>query len=430
MTKPRILMLGWEFPPNITGGLGVACYHIVKSLGSLAPVTMILPTVASGVRLRGVRLIGIGNLELETIFTKKEREQIRSKFRKRFSKLALSPYPVGISGGKILQKSSRVLRKRKISFPLKNILDGTELYGDDVVGKVEFFAEICGKMIRKIDFDIIHAHDWMTFPAALEIKKLTGKPLVLHIHSLNTDRVGLADQGWVFRIEKEALHKADLILPVSHYTGDMIREHYGIRKNKIHPVHNGVRKMKAFSIPKKFPEKLVLFLGRITYQKGPGYFLDVAARIAARHDNIRFVVAGGGDKFARMIEEGAYRELGKKLHFTGPVDRKKVRELLAMADVFVMPSVSEPFGLVALEAAQFGIPVILSKRAGAAEVLKGALKVDYWDIDKMESSIIRLISDDKFRENVVKQELKDLEKLSWEKTAGNILSAYSKIRGL
>jgi hypothetical protein len=426
MRKPKILMLGWEFPPNITGGLGVACYHIVRSLRDYASITMILPQLEPEVRIAGIRLIGIGNLDLEKIYTKKEREILRSRLSKRVMEMKLSPYPVAIAGKRIFQKSTSTTKLKKSSVQIENLFADTEIYGEDVVEKVQFFSEISMMISRKIDFDIIHAHDWMTFPAALAIKKSAKKPLIIHIHSLNVDRVGPDQQGWIFNIEKEALKEADRILPVSNYTGNLIGEHYGIDKNKIISIHNGVRRVKVFHTEKKFPEKLVLFLGRITYQKGTEYFLEVASRIIHEFNNVRFVVAGGGDRFSRMVEDGAYKEIGHKLHFTGNINRKKVYELFSMTDVFVMPSVSEPFGLVALEAAQFGIPVILSKRSGAAEVLKGAIKADFWDIERMASAILRLLADERFRNKVVEQELKDLESLTWENAAEKISGVYSE----
>lgn len=420
-------MLGWEFPPQISGGLGIACYNIVKSLRSHASITLILPFLTQRIKLAGIRMIGIGNLNLGMIFTEKERAAILSKFKIKVRELKVSPYPV-ISPGKFrIQKTSRASKISYNNSLLENPLADVELYGENVLEKVGFYAEICRNISRKIPFDIIHAHDWMTFPAALALKEASGKPLVIHIHSLNTDRIGPDHQGWVFNLEKNALNQADLIIPVSRYTGEMIEEHYAIGKNKIFPVHNGVNPVKVFHSPRKFPEKLILFLGRITYQKGPEYFLEVASRVIGKYKNVRFVIAGEGDRFSHMVEQSAYKDIGHKFHFTGFINRKRVYELFSMTDIFLMPSVSEPFGLVALEAAQFGIPVILSRHSGAAEVLKGALKADFWDADLMVSYIVRLLSDDKFLNNVVRQQQRDLKSLSWDSNAVRIAEAYSRL---
>ena len=419
-------MLGWEFPPHISGGLGVACFHIVKSLRKYASITLLLPYLAKGVRLKGVRLIGIGNLDLGMLFNESEREAIFSRFKRKARAMQVSPYPVKAARQKI-QKITRLSKIQPTGEPRDNPLYEADLYGENVVDKVSFFAEICRNISRKIPFDIIHAHDWMTFPAALAIKEATGKPLVIHIHSLNTDRIGPEHQGWVFHLEKSALEMSDLIIPVSRYTGAMIEEHYGIKRNKIFPVHNGIGRLNIFHSPKKFPEKLILFLGRLTYQKGPEYFLEVASRVIHKYNNVRFVIAGEGDKFARMVEESAYKDIGRKFHFTGFIPRKKVYELFSMTDIFIMPSVSEPFGIVALEAAQFGIPVILSKHSGAAEALKGALKADFWDTELMVSFIVKLLADEKFAAHVVRQEQKDLQSLTWDTSAEKISEVYRRL---
>ena len=423
-------MLGWEFPPNISGGLGIASYQIVKSLRAYASITLLLPFLTQKINLRGVKIIGIGNLELEKIFTEEEQETLVSKYTKKAFDLKLSPYP--IKSHKIITSASNaiIIKKKEHSEIVDNLLADENLYGENVIEKVQLYAEICERISKNIKFDIIHAHDWMTFPAAIAISKSSGKPLAIHIHSLNTDRIGPDKQSWIYSLEKNALELADLVIPVSKYTGGMIVEHYGIKKKKIFPIHNGIRRIKTFHSPKKFPEKLILFMGRLTYQKGPEYFLEVASNVITHYQNVRFVIAGAGDRFHAMIEESAFKDIGHKLHFTGNLNREKVCELLSMTDVFVMPSISEPFGLVALEAAQFGIPIIASKHSGAAEVLKGALLADFWDTELMATYIVNVLSDDKLRNKIIKQGFKDLEKLTWENTALKINEVYEKLQRL
>jgi glycosyltransferase involved in cell wall biosynthesis len=208
---------------------------------------------------------------------------------------------------------------------------------------------------------------------------------------------------WIYKIEKKALLKADLIIPVSQYTGNIIHEFYKIPMGKIFPVHNGIEKVKPFKSEKNFPEKLILFLGRVTMQKGPEFFLEAATRILENNEKVRFVVAGKGDKLQEIIQSGAYAELGQKIHFTGFLNRSEVHYILSITDIFCMPSVSEPFGLTALEAAQFGIPVILSKRSGAAEVLSSALTVDFWDTEKIAELIQELLTDEKLYKACITQ---------------------------
>ena len=419
-------MLGWEFPPNVSGGLGVASYHIIKALKEHAEITLFLPYVSARIRFPDVNIVSIGNLPVRKIFTRKEQEILFSRYRKKISNFELSPYPVYKSGKSTASRSTRVSRTKKTTATFANPLAGADLYGADVMDKVGLFAEFAARICKNYSFDIIHAHDWMTFPAGIAIKEVSG--LVVHVHSLNTDRLETGDQGWIFNLEKNALEKADLVIPVSKYTGNMISEHYGISSKKIFPVYNGIRPVETYRGTKKFPEKLVLFLGRLTYQKGPEYFLEIASEVIRNYGNVRFVVAGDGDKFRRIVEESAYKDIGHKLHFTGFINREKVNELLSLTDVFVMPSVSEPFGLVALEAAAFGIPMVISKHSGASEVLKGALKADFWDIDLMVKHILKLLKDTAYCTKVVRQNQKDLETLTWENTALKINEAYQKLK--
>ena len=278
-----------------------------------------------------------------------------------------------------------------------------------------------------MDFDIIHCHDWMTFPAAMLVKQQSKKPLVVHVHSLEYDRSGPESKNWVFDIEKEAMSKADIVVPVSNYTGSIAQEHYGIAAAKIFPVHNGADTVEVFKVKNEFPEKLVLFLGRVTGQKGPQYFLDIASKVLQHAPNVRFVMAGTGDQLRDLIENGAYKNIGTKFHFTGFLTKEKVHKLLSMTDVYCMPSVSEPFGLSALEAAQFGIPCVISKQSGVSEVLFGALKADFWDIEKMASHIITLLQNNSLKDALVKDAFNDLKNCTWDKAAEKILPLYNKV---
>ena len=223
------------------------------------------------------------------------------------------------------------------------------------------------------------------------------------------------------------MEQADCVIPVSHYTGKIIASHYGIDPAKIRPVHNGADPVDAFETKKKFPEKLVLFLGRLTSQKGPEFFLETASRVIAKNPDVRFVVAGTGEKLRPLIESGAFRGLGAHFHFTGFLDKEKVNDLLSMTDVYCMPSVSEPFGLSALEAAQFGIPAVISKQSGVAEVLKGALKADYWDVELMAEHINNLLTDPELRERVIEQAKLDIAASTWDAAATKVIHLYEEL---
>ncbi len=420
-------MIGWEFPPIINGGLGVACLGISRALSSMVDLSMILPKTDLNFTLKNVNIIGLNNVDLASLNT-----QINDNPYQNFSTsihqsdIPLSPYPSASPQG-----IGNILEQKKlktISPPSStNPFQVDDLYGDDILLRIQQFAAYTAEVAASMKFDIIHCHDWMTFPAAMLVQEQSKKPLVVHIHSLEYDRSGPDSKSWVFEIEKEAMSKANIVVPVSNYTGSIAREYYEIDSSKIFPVHNGADVVEVYKERKEFPEKLILFLGRVTGQKGPQYFLDIASKVLQHAPNVRFVMAGTGDQLRELIENGAYKNIGTKFHFTGFLTKEKVHKLLSMTDVYCMPSVSEPFGLSALEAAQFGIPCVISKQSGVSEVLFGALKADFWDIDKMASHIITLLQNNSLKDAIVKDAFNDLKNCTWEKAAEKIMNLYKKI---
>ncbi len=426
-------MLGWEFPPVISGGLGIAFYGICKALASHTDLTIIVPKLDQSTSIPGANLIAIADLDIDTFFEEEEIKILEAVIKEKKIQIEIFPYPTKT---KIHQVSERVIKRTRVKTKKKppddlHILHHhfkeAELYGKDVVDMVRYFAEIVEMIATRLSFDIIHAHDWMTFDAGIRVKERFNKPLFLHVHSLNFDRIGPSQEGLIYQMEKNAFKAADLIMPVSHYTGSILREHYKVDEAKILPVHNGIDPVKPFKTEKKFPEKLILFLGRITLQKGPEYFLETASKVIEKYPDVRFAIAGTGDQLNQVIEAGALQEISHKLHFTGFLDRQKVHTLLSMSDIFCMPSISEPFGLTALEAVQFGVPVIITKKSGAAEVLPSAFLADFWDTDLMSEQILHLLKDRKLYNKKVKEGLRDLKKLSWDNTAEKILTAYRKV---
>lgn len=420
-------MLGWEFPPIINGGLGVACLGLSKALAKQVDLTLILPKSDPSVVLKQVDIIGLNQ---------QERIRIREEFQTNFYEELENVYtlPSNIAPYQTPTETIVETKKRSLSKKKKTLhpefykpFEINQLYGDDTVQKVIEYAAVCADMCMEWDFDIIHCHDWMTMLAGLEIKQRSGKPLVLHIHSLETDRNPGNTHSWVYQVEKHVMEMADAVLPVSNYTGTIAASQYGINPRKIHSVHNGVEKITPYKIAKPFPEKIVLFIGRVTHQKGPEYFIEVASNVLKEYPLARFVVAGTGDKLKELIEKGAYKHLGLNVHFTGFLSKEKIHDLLAMADVYCMPSVSEPFGLSALEAAQFGVPCVVSKQSGVSEVLMGALKVDFWDIDKMSHYILMLLKDPTFAKTIADNAHFDLEYCTWEHAALEIQEVYKKI---
>ena len=436
-------MLGWEFPPLINGGLGIACYGIAKALSKVSDLTVILPKSSSETFLDNVKILGLNEIDVEGTISYQNHysEEIKKyeEFAKVYSvqmKTGMTPYrdakKSGVGFGNDAWSNQQHLLNnwmddQSVHVKLGKFAMGEKMYGEDVQQKVVEFADYVAALASNLEFDVIHAHDWMTMLAGVKLKYQSGKPLVIHAHALSYDRAGPESRGWNYDLEKYGLEMADAIIPVSFYTGRIVESHYGINASKIHPVHNGIEPVETFKQEKTFPEKLVLFLGRITGQKGPEFFLEVASKVIAEDDNVRFVMAGSGDQLKRIIETGAYRKVGNKFHFTGFLSRDKVNQLLAMSDVYCMPSVSEPFGLSAVEAAQFGVPAVISKQSGAAECMTHALKADFWDVDLMAKHISNLLANDKLRNYVIEKTFEDIESVTWDNTVIGILNAYQKV---
>jgi glycogen(starch) synthase len=428
MNRLRVLKLGWEFPPLINGGLGVACLGLSKALSKYVDLTVVVPKSAPDAEFDGFDLRGLNNLAIEDLKTVEGKYRYESFAQVRNVPVFLDPYETGETSLEILEETpggeiqfSETTRKQLDSFKIG------ELYGPDLGNKVIEFSKIAAKLAMLEEFDVIHAHDWMTFLAGVEVKKATGKPLVVQIHATQYDRAGADARGWIYDIEKYGMEQADRVIPVSRYTGDIVIGHYGIDAKKVRPVHNGADPVDVFITKKKFPEKLVLFLGRLTAQKGPEFFLEIASKVLEKNRDVRFVVAGTGEKLRPLIETGAFRGLGGHFHFTGFLNKEKVNDLLSMTDVYCMPSVSEPFGLSALEAAQFGIPAVISKQSGVAEVLKGALTADFWDVDLMAKHINDLLTDDELNAKVVQQAKRDIAASTWDAAAKKVLDIYREI---
>jgi glycogen(starch) synthase len=415
---PKVLMLGWEFPPIINGGLGVACHDLSAAMSEVANVTMVVPKSSLGFKVKNVNLLGINNIDVNSLEFSPAYHNQKLPFEMLAVPSDLDPYYTEESMDKYVSHLARGKEKLE-AFKIDN------LYGGDVIHKVAQYAEITTSIASKLDFDIIHAHDWMTMLAGIKIKQQTGKPLVMHLHSLEVDRSGPQSRGWVYNLEKYGMDYADLLMPVSHFTAENIHQHYGISKNKMSVIHNGSNVVKSYKSKRKFGEKVVLFVGRLTRQKCPEKFLDIASKVLEKNPNVRFVMAGAGDYFRSMLEQSAYKHIGNRFHMTGFLNMDKLRYLFSISDVYCMPSISEPFGLTAVEAAQFDIPCVISKQSGVAEVLSGALKFDYWDINKAANYIVNLLNDSVLRKKVVKDTSGNLNNISWELSVKKIMNAYA-----
>lgn len=418
-------MLGWEFPPVINGGLGVACHDLCAAMSKFAHVTMIIPRSSPGFKMKNVNLIGMNSIDPRTLRDIHFKLDYHLFSDVHYVDAELNPYYSEKEGlGSQSSSSSQSSHESQAggAFNIDN------LYGGDVAAKVIQFARMAARLAANMEFDVIHAHDWMTMVAGMEIKAQTGKPLVVHVHSLEYDRSGPESRGWVYEIEKAGMQMADLLLPVSNYTANIITEHYKISAEKVSPVHNGIRSVEAFQSPRVFPEKTVLFIGRLTRQKGPEHFLEIASKVMEKDQNVRFVMAGTGDYWRRLLEDSAYRHLGNRFHLTGFLNSEKLKYLLSVSDVYCMPSVSEPFGLSAVEAAQFGVPCVISRQSGVAEVLNGALKFDFWDTTKAADYILNLLKDPVLAEKVKQDARANLDHISWDISAKKVMDAYTRHR--
>jgi glycogen synthase len=413
---PKVLMLGWEFPPIINGGLGVACHDLSSAMSKFADITMIVPKSCLNFKSK-INLIGINNVDLSK-FNNFEFD-LHRPFEQHTIPVNLDPYYSSSDISAPGANNPHEAHMNSGSFNIDN------LYGGDVIYKVMQYTNIAASLAQTLDFDVIHAHDWMTMMAGMRIKELTGKPLVMHIHSLEIDRGGPDSKGWVYELEKKGMQCADILMPVSNYTAENIHQHYAIGKSKMVVVHNGSNTVKPFKSPRRFKEQTVLFVGRLTRQKGPEKFLDIAAKVLEKKKDVRFVMAGTGDNFRSLLEGSSYKHIGNRFHMTGFLNQDQLKNLFSESDVYCMPSVSEPFGLSAVEAAQFGIPCVISKQSGVAEVLKGALTFDHWDINKAAGQILNLLNDDVFKNAVVKDSYSNLNNITWDISAGKIMNAYT-----
>lgn len=303
-------------------------------------------------------------------------------------------------------------------------------YGPDLMGEVARFALAVGEASRRETFDVIHAHDWMTYPAGLVASRLSGKPLVVHMHACEYDRSGEHVNARIRELEQLGLDGADRIICVSHYTSRMLRTHYRVDRSRLRVVHNAVthkEQVAALHAEKTLPEPIVLFLGRVTFQKGPDYFLEAAARVVRVEPFVKFVISGSGDMLPRMIERAARLGLARHVHFTGFLRGAEVERMYAMADIYVMPSVSEPFGISPLEAMALDVPVIVSRQSGVSEVLVNALKVDFWDVQEMANKILALLRYPALREQLSTEGREEVRRLRWDQRARAVVDVYKEV---
>ncbi len=444
----KILMLGWEFPPFISGGLGTACYGLTRALSQEdVEVIFVLPRPVPAQYSSHVRMANsIDNIESWTatqFFSQKELKDIKDFERVSFRTInsVIQPYQTKDSYTEQLKDSSkeesiRLLHETLLEQTRQFTIEGDKAsssghYEGDLYKEVQRYAKLASLIALREDFDVVHAHDWMTYPAGLAVAAVSGKPLVVHIHSTEFDRSGENVNQVIYDIERQGLHCADAIIAVSQFTKNIVLSRYGIADEKVTVVYNAIEKSgktvyNDVDAPIKSGEKVVLFLGRITMQKGPDYFIAAAKKVLDHVENVKFVMAGSGDMARRMIEMAAEYGIGHKVLFTGFLRGADVDKAFRMADLFVMPSVSEPFGLVPLEALRNDVPVLISKQSGVAEVLNHVLKVDFWDVDEMANKIIAVLKHTPLQTTLREYGNYEVRKFSWQQSAQKCVEVYNR----
>jgi glycosyltransferase involved in cell wall biosynthesis len=422
-------MFGWEFPPHISGGLGTACYGLTKGMAKLndMEVIFIVPKAFGDEELSTIQLIGANQVPVAQKEIQFEHAQQKIDYYEVESELV--PY---VGEDEFWNLKSKVYSKRTrfIQTDEGYKVDFTGKYDLGLMNEIRNYALIAEIIARNNHFDIIHAHDWLTYPAGIAAKKISGKPLVIHVHATDFDRSGGSVNPRVYAIEREGMEMADKIIAVSNLTKSIIVERYGIPPNKITVVYNAVEPVangNGVHFEKGFDEKVVTFLGRITAQKGPEYFVEAANLLLKKMNKVRFVMAGSGDLMNQMIARVAELGISDHFHFTGFLKGKNVDHMLQITDVFVMPSVSEPFGIVPLEAMQFNVPVIISNQSGVAEVIENAIKIDFWDTIEMADAIYGLLNYSALAAHFKNKGKFEVEHLEWINSAREVTEVYKSV---
>lgn len=446
----RILMLGWEFPPFISGGLGTACYGLTKALGHLGTdVLFVLPRGGADQTLHRVHVLSAGEtrrepsvywtveglehvrlIPVDSVLSpyRTERQYTEERRREERARQAVGVVPAAPAAPAANPSAPAGVRPTTLG-----LTAGPGLYAGDLFSEVHRYARLVAEVARRHDFDVIHAHDWMTFPAGLSVSALTGKPLVVHVHSTEFDRSGTSVNQRVYDVERAGMHGARQVICVSRLTRGIVTGRYGVPEAKCRVIYNAIT-VNGEPIPSTVDrietgDKIVLFLGRITMQKGPEYFLAAARKVLQVMDNVKFVMAGSGDMVRRMIELAAAMGIGHRVTFTGFLRGDDLDRVFRMADLYVMPSVSEPFGLAPLEALQRDVPVLISKQSGVSEVLTHALKVDFWDINEMANKIVAVLRHPPLQKTLREHGAFEVRKFAWIDAARALMDVYRDVLG-
>jgi len=421
-------MFGWEFPPHITGGLGTACFGLTKGLLKHGvEVQFVVPKAYGDESQEAVRLVNASDVTVM---------MDDPVFREYWSQITymeigsnLIPY-VGPEDFQQMVKENLNVKFEESSRVFAEKFQFSGKYGHDLMEEVARYALVGAAIAANSEFDVIHAHDWLTYSAGVAAKKISGKPLIVHMHATEFDRSGENYNENVYEIERKGMAEADRVITVSNLTRNIVIERYHIDPEKVITVHNAVEppeNTELLDAEKHVREKIVTFLGRITFQKGPEYFIEAACKVLERDKNVRFVMAGTGDLMEKMIRRVAKLKISSHFHFTGFLKGENVDRMFAMSDVYVMPSVSEPFGISPLEAMRSNVPVVISKQSGVAEVLNHVMKVDFWDVDAMADAIYGLLHYKSINDMFVTYGSEEVNNLKWESAARKVADVYESV---
>ena len=413
-------MFGWEFPPHILGGLGTASFGLTRGM-SMQPdmdITFVIPKPWGDEDQSFLRIIGANTVPV--VWRDVDWNYVNDRM------------------GSFLHPDTYYHFCNGIKYDFNRIgtndlgcIQFSGRYPDNLLEEIGNYEAVASVLAHSLDFDIIHSHDWLTYPAGIFAKRISGKPMVIHVHATDYDRSRGNVNPDVYRIEKEGMDAADHIITVSNLTRNTVIEKYHQDPAKVTTVHNAVEPLDFVDELHKSErkDKVITFLGRITMQKGPEYFVEVAARVLATTDGVRFVMAGSGDMMDKMVRLAAKKGIADKFHFTGFLKGRNVYEMLAESDVYMMPSVSEPFGISPLEAMQCGTPSIISKQSGCAEILDHAIKTDYWDIDAMADYIHAIVKYPAMYKSLRENGLAEIDQIRWEYAGQKVRAIYDKVLG-
>ncbi len=426
-------MFGWEFPPHIAGGLGTACYGMTRGLArNDVEVIFVMPRASGDEDERFVKVVNASDVEArycdstiegaDDIMRKISFIHIDSNMVPYISPEEFATYREGYE-----RTGRKFWEKEGDSWTQRYTFSGK--YGANLMEEVARYAVVAAEVARQLEgqFDVIHAHDWLTYFAGIAAKRVSGKPLVVHMHATSFDRSSSDNiDTRVYEIERAGMAAADRVIAVSNLTRNIVIEKYNIPAEKVVTVHNAVRfAEKENEMPERgVKDKIITFLGRITFQKGPDYFVEAAAKVLKRVPNVRFVMAGSGDMMNHVIRRVARLGIADRFHFTGFLKGDDVHKMFQLSDVYIMPSVSEPFGISPLEAMRANVPSIISKQSGVAEVLDYAVKVDYWDVDAMADAIYGFVKYPALSKMFSEKGLEEVTGLKWNNAAAKIKTVY------